>query len=106
MEDDEEEEEEEDMLMVMGKWKEGGSERWVKKDCEVLVSFQDDCYILKEIEDPVHPFQALVELLFHIVKLIKGDHGCGKVKEKLKIVASFVLNQHVSIVRENMLWFP
>ena len=53
MEDDEEEE---DMLMVVGEWNEGKSERWVKKDCEVLVSFQDNCYILKEIEDLVHAF--------------------------------------------------
>ena len=88
----EDDEEEEDMLMVMGKWKDGGSERWMKKDCEVLILFQDDCYILKEIEDLVHAFQALVELLFHVVKSIKGEHGCGKVKEKLKMVASFVLN--------------
>ena len=90
VEDDEEEEE--DMLMVMGEWNEGESERWVKKDCEVLVSFQDNCYIFKEIEDLVHAFQALVELLFHIVKSIKGKHWCGKMKEKLKMVASFVLN--------------
>ena len=89
MEDDEEEE---DMLMVVGEWNEGESERWVKKDCEVLVSFQDNCYILKEIEDLVHAFQALVVLLFHVVKSIKGEHGCGKVKEKLKMVALFVLN--------------
>ena len=53
MEDDEEEE---DMLMVMGEWNKGESKRWVKKDCEVLVSFQNNCYILKEIEDLVHTF--------------------------------------------------
>ena len=53
MEDDEEEE---DMLMVVGEWNEGESERWVKKDCEVLVLFQDNCYILKEIRDLIHAF--------------------------------------------------
>ena len=89
----EDDEEEEDMLMVVDEWNKGESERWVKKDREVLVSFQDDCYILKEIEDLVHAFQALVVLLFHVVKSIKGGgHGCGKVKEKLKMVALFVLN--------------
>ena len=89
----EDDEEEEDMLTIVDKWNEGKSERWVKKDSEVLVSFQDDCYILKEIEDLIHAFQALVVLLFHVVKSIKrGRHGCGKVKEKLKMVASFVLN--------------
>ena len=89
----EDDEEEEDMLMVVGEWDEEESERWVKKNCEVLVLFQDDCYILKEIEDLIHAFQALVVLLFHIVKLIKrGGHGCGKVKEKLKMVVLFALN--------------
>ena len=89
----EDDEEEEDMLMVVDKWNEGKSERWVKKDSEVLVLFQDDCYILKEIEDLIHAFQALIVFLFHVVKSIKrGRHGCGKVKEKLKMVASFVLN--------------
>ena len=48
-----------------------------------------------------------IEIVRDSVKLIKGGrHGCGKVKEKLKMVVSFVLNQHVSIVRENMLRFP
>ena len=81
------------MLTVVDKWKEGKLERWVKKDSEVLISFQDDYYILKEIENHIHAFQALVVFLFHVVKSIKrGRHGCGKVKEKLKMVASFVLN--------------
>ena len=79
------------------RWLQGSEKReelewWVKKDCEVLVVLQDDCYILKEIEDLVHAFQALVVLLFHVVKLIKGEHGCGKVTRELKMVASFVLN--------------
>ena len=52
---------------------------WVKKDCEVLVLFQDDCYIVNRVKDLIHAFQALVELLFHIVNLIKGKHGCSKV---------------------------
>ena len=63
----------------------------MKKGSEVLVLFQDDCYILQEIEDFIHAFQALIVFLFHIVKSIKGErHGCGKVREKLKMVASFV----------------
>ena len=71
----------------------GKSKRWVKKDGEVLVSFQDDCYILNKIEDLVHAFQALIVFLFHVVKSIKrGRHRCGRVKGKLKMVASFVLN--------------
>ena len=50
----EDDEEEEDILTVVDKWNEGKSERWVKKDSEVLVSLQDDCYILKKIEDLIH----------------------------------------------------
>ena len=89
----EDDEEEEDILTVVDKWNEGKSERWVKKDSEILVSFQDDCYILNKIEDLVHAFQALIVFLFHVVKSIKrGRHGCGRVKGKLKMVASFVLN--------------
>ena len=71
----------------------GKSKRWVEKDVEVLVSFQDDCYILNKIEDLIHTFQALIVFLFHVVKSIKrGRHGCGRVKGRLKMVASFVLN--------------